>query len=156
MAEPAGGHCQPPQAHGGPLLHHPHSAGTNEGRVWTDKGPQAVDITFPHSLFLPKFSPQRCSLYLYKLPLLNPFFHHCSETIPLTFLSLPSHSVQHCIYLSLECLTTPSSTCYTSCFSSGTKQIILQCHLASSHHSDCPSIWNNTQIIVHYIALNLH
>lgn len=35
MAEPAGGHCQPPQAHGGPLLHHAHPAGTNEGRART-------------------------------------------------------------------------------------------------------------------------
>lgn len=32
MAEPAGGHCQPAQTHGGPLLHHPHPAGAHEGR----------------------------------------------------------------------------------------------------------------------------
>lgn len=33
MAEPAGGHCQPAQAYGWPLLHHPHSVGAHEGRV---------------------------------------------------------------------------------------------------------------------------
>lgn len=33
MAEPPGRHRQSAQAHGGPLLHHPHTAGTNEGKV---------------------------------------------------------------------------------------------------------------------------
>lgn len=96
MAEPAGGHCQSPKAYGGPLLHHPHPAGTNEGKGVMDRGPQAVDKSWSYRshhlslffLFLPNFSPhhfppQPCSLYIN--------------------LSLPSHSVQHCICLSLQC-----------------------------------------------------
>lgn len=37
MAEPPGGHGQPTQAHGGPFLHHPHPAGTNEGTKWSQQ-----------------------------------------------------------------------------------------------------------------------
>lgn len=42
----------------------------------------------------PRFRPHLCSTCLYKLISVHSFFpHHCSETIPFTCLSLPSHSV---------------------------------------------------------------
>lgn len=47
------------------------------------------------------------------------------------FLPPPTSAFSLCIFPSLH-LTTPSSTCYTICFLSSTKQVFLLHHLASS------------------------
>ena len=147
MAEPPGGHCEPAQAHGGPLLHHPHPAGTNEGRVWLDRRHQnwrQMIIVFclieSPRLFLPSCFPP--------ITVLKLFHYFC-------LLSLCTASVNIFLFsVPVLYVPTSSSTCYTSCcfFSSEAKQLTLQCHLATSHYSNCPAVCNNS----YYIALNLH
>lgn len=94
MAEPVGGHCQSPKTYGGPLLHHPHPAGTNEGKVSIDRGPQScwqimiASLASPSLIFL--FSPRSLATSFFTtapLSLFKPVFLHSA----------------HCIYRSLQC-----------------------------------------------------
>lgn len=155
MAEPPSRHCQPPQAYGGPLLHHPHPAGTNEGRLWMDSGHQtrALGTNCYHFLLSCIFVWGRVgvlpciplclsrshlhltmSLWIFIFTVFISFLHW-SNHVHFTFLSLHSHCVAVSHHFSLHLLL----------FLRG-KIDNAYCHLATSHYSDFSIVY--TLIII--------
>lgn len=132
---------------------------------WTSNGDKSwsfsdLSLTFPHSS-VPLPLPPTPLLSLFELISVHSFFY------PPLFLNyssyFPTFAFSLCIalYVSftsvLQDLTAPSSTCYTSCcFSFWGK--IDNSPVPSGHLtlSDCPSVWNYSHTVVHYVALNLH